>query len=197
MALRRRMRSTLSTSKPVLLADVERAVDRVVDRARARIRLELDLELVRLVESFASARSGCVLSAEGLAGSRARLRRSSSAPVNPSCAMRAAVTPLRAAGPGLKRFCIEGPYISISPRLRARQAERRRRAFRRSSRSSLPAATVAPNTPHVGVVWKPRLRSDGLVALLARSIISQPAASAVSSSLPSRPRLSAAASAAE
>ena len=62
---------------------------------------------------------------------------------------------------------------------------------------TLAAATVAPNTPHVGVVWKPRLRSDGLDALLARSIISQPAASAVSSCLPFAPMYSAVARAAE
>jgi hypothetical protein len=38
-----------------------------------------------------------------------------SAPVKPSEASIAAVTPSRAAGPGLNRFCIDGPYISMRP----------------------------------------------------------------------------------
>ena len=66
--------------------------------------------------------------------------------------MRAEVTPLRAAGPGLKRFCIDGPYISISPEACAPASPNAEVSFGGGSRYNLPAATVAPNTPQVGVV---------------------------------------------
>jgi hypothetical protein len=56
---------------------------------------------------------------------------------------------------------------------------------------------AAPNTPHVGVEWNPRLRSEKLVALLTRAIISQPATTAARNSLPLDPEASAAASAAD
>src|SRR3954468_4522545 len=75
-----------------------------------------------------------------------------SAPVNPNCAMAADVTPLRAAGPGLKRFCIEGPYISISPDACAPARPNAEVSFAGVRRDNMEAATVAPKTPHVGVV---------------------------------------------
>ena len=66
--------------------------------------------------------------------------------------MRAAVTPLRAAGPGLKRFCIEGPYISIKPETCAPASPSADTSLSFDRRRTFAAATVAPNTPHVGVV---------------------------------------------
>ena len=105
---------TSSSLEPGLLAHVERAVDRVVDRARARVRLELDQELVRAFQVLAERRRARVASLNAFRKPRSPSK-IVSAPVKPSCAMRAEVTPLRAAGPGLKRFCIDGPYISISP----------------------------------------------------------------------------------
>ena len=75
-----------------------------------------------------------------------------SAPVKPRLAICAAVTPLRAAGPGLKRFCIDGPYISISPEACAPARPNAEVNFAGVNFSSLAAAAVAPNTPQVGVV---------------------------------------------
>ena len=120
-----------------------------------------------------------------------------SAPVKPRLAICAAVTPLRAAGPGLKRFCIDGPYISIRPEACAPASPKADVSFAGDSFSSLPAAAVAPNTPQVGVVWNARLRRSLLAAWLTRSITSQPAASAVISSLPPAPTASPTASAGE
>jgi len=97
----------------------------------------------------------------------------------------------------LKRFCIEGPYISIRPDACAPASPNAEVNFAGVRRESLAAATVAPKTPHVGVVWNPRLRSELLAARLTRSIISQPAASATSNCLPLALCCSALASAAE
>ena len=58
----------------------------------------------------------------------------------------------RAAGPGLKRFCIEGPYISIRPDADAPAMPSADTIWPTSSPCSLAAAMVAPNTPVVGVV---------------------------------------------
>src|SRR6188474_1407389 len=98
--------------------------------------------------------------------------------------MAADVMPLRAAGPGLKRFCIDGPYISISPDAWAPARPRAETVWSLSSPISRAAAIVAPNTPQVGVEWKPRLRKEKLVALLTRAIISQPATTAATNSSP-------------
>ena len=72
--------------------------------------------------------------------------------MNPSWAISAEVTPLRALGPGLNRFCIDGPYISISPDAWAPASPNADTVASRSSFNSRAAAIVAPNTPHVGVV---------------------------------------------
>src|ERR1700704_3922109 len=75
-----------------------------------------------------------------------------SVPVKPKCAIAAAVMPLRAAGPGLKRFCIDGPYISIKPDACAPASPNADVNLAGVNLDNLAAATVAPNTPQVGVV---------------------------------------------
>lgn len=79
------------------------------------------------------------------------------------------------AGPGLNRFCMDGPYISISPLACAPASPMAWTSRASDSPITSPAAAVAAKAPQAGVVWTARFRSAGLVARLRRFIVSPPA----------------------